>query len=491
MTRRRLRNIITFVRTAKALRSLLPRGSRRLFAFAGIADLFINNAKKGAHTAGCPERYATIGMKYSLAQLLEFVEESDIKFIRLAFCDSFGVQKNIAIMASQLAHAVENGVPFDASSIDGFANVTESDLYLVPDLGTFSLLPWRPSEGCVARLFCNIQYPDGRPFEGDGRYLLQQAEQRASAMGYRFLVGWKCEFYLFENDERGRPTLQPFDDAGYFDMVPMDRGENVRRDICLTLEEMGIQPQRSHHENGPGQNEVDFRCASPLRSADDLMAMRTVVKAISAQNGLFASFLPKPLRDKSGSGMHINLSLFKDEQDLFADFRTNPDPAAASFLAGILRRMPEITIFANPLPGSYKRLGHLEAPGTVGWSCQNRSSLVRIPAVKGDACNMELRSPDPSCNPYLVTALLLEAGFEGLEEKLPLQPAADQSVDALPLPDSLEKAVAVARESEFLRRVLPENLLNSYLECKAQEARNYAAERDPYRYELEKYFRCI
>ena len=435
-------------------------------------------------------------MSHTLSQLMQFIEENDIKFIRLAFCDIFGVQKNIAIMASQLPHAAENGVSFDASAIAGFANVAESDLFLVPDLDTFAILPWRPSEGCVGRFFCNIKYPDGRPFEGDGRYLLQTIEQKAAQTGYRFLLGPECEFYLFETDEKGRPTLEPFDHAGYFDIAPMDRGENVRREICLTLEEMGIQPERSHHEQGPGQNEIDFRCGSPLHAADDLMTMRSAVKAIAAQNGLFASFLPKPLQDESGSGLHINLSISQNGVNLFEGFRTSPHPTAAAFLAGILRRIPEITVFADPLPGSYERLGRCEAPGVVSWSFQNRSSLVRVPAAKGSDCRMELRSPDPSCNPYYVTALLLSAGFEGVQEGLCLPPASDfdtfeKPAGLMPLPASLADALVLARESEFLKQVLPEKLLTDYLAYKQREADAYAAESKPYQYEIRQYFERI
>ena len=434
-------------------------------------------------------------MSHSLSQLMQFIEENDIKFIRLAFCDIFGVQKNIAIMASQLPHAVEAGVSFDASAIAGFANVAESDLFLLPDLDTFRLMPWRPSESCVARVLCNIRYPDGRPFEGDGRHLLQRVERDAEQSGYRLLLGPECEFYLFETDERGQPTNRPFDRAGYFDIAPMDRGENVRRDICLALEEMGIQPERSHHEQGPGQNEIDFRCASPLHAADDLMTMRTAVKAIAAQNGLFASFLPKPLPGASGNGLHINLSLFRGEENLFRGFAETPNPEAAAFLAGILRRVPEISVFADPLPGSYNRLGCHEAPGVVSWSCQNRSSLVRVPAAKGDDCRMELRSPDPACNPYVVTALLVEAGLEGVRDHLTLPPSTDFAVyrpteapGLTPLPASLAEAVAVARKSTFLPRVLPARLLNDYLAYKQKEAEAYAAETDPVLYEMEQYF---
>ena len=301
----------------------------------------------------------------------ELLSEYEIKFIRLAFCDISGIQKNIAIMADEFEHAVTHGVSFDASAIKGFLNVNESDLLLFPDLDTFSILPWRPSDRAVARFYCYITYPDRRPFEGDGRYLLSEIEKRSGQAGYSFLVGPECEFYLFETDDKGFPTLTPFDEAGYFDMAPLDRGENVRREICFTLENMGLKPERSHHEHGPGQNEIDFRCSSPLKAADDLMTFKTAVKAIAQQHGLFASFLPKPLENESGNG----LSLYEDAENLFE----NEDPKAMSFMSGILRRMKEITPFANPLVSSYERLGQFEAPSTVSWSHQNRSTLVRIP----------------------------------------------------------------------------------------------------------------
>lgn len=438
-----------------------------------------------------------ISMNYTITEILQFIEENDIKFIRLAFCDIFGVQKNIAIMSSQLEHAIEKGVSFDASAIGGFSNVAESDLFLFPDINTFSIMPWRPSQGCVARFFCNIRYPNGRPFEGDGRYLLQQTIHRAEKLGYFFQFGPECEFYLFTTDETGQPTQNPHDQAGYFDIAPLDRGENVRRQICLTLEEMGIQPERSHHEQGPGQNEIDFRCSSPLQAADDLMTLRTAVKAIAAQNGLFASFLPKPLPNKSGNGLHINLSLHYDGENLFRDFTSTPDPRAASFLAGILRRIAEITSFTNPLPGSYRRLGCFEAPSAISWSCQNRSQLVRVPAATGADCRMEVRSPDPSCNPYFTVALLLEAGLEGIAEALPLPPSsdfdfytADKSLFRnLPcLPKSLGDALELTKQSKFVRSVLPAKMLENYLAQKQLEYNHYQQSTNRSLYELEHYF---
>ena len=418
-------------------------------------------------------------MDSTARETLEFLEENDIKFIRLAFCDIFGVQKNIAVMASQLGHALEHGVAFDASAIAGFGGVARSDLLLRPDLSTFTVLPWRPAESGVGLVFCNITYPDGRPFEGDGRWMLGQLEQRALRQGYSFLVGPECEFYLFETDEKGRPTHTPFDEAGYFDIAPLDKGENVRRQICLALEEMGVQPERSHHEQGPGQNEVDFRCASPLAAADHLVALRTAVKATARENGLFASFSPKPLANKSGSGLE--------------GFCQAPNEKAAAFLAGVLAHAAECMPFTNPLPGSYARLGGFEAPGTVSWSPHNRSCLVRVPAATGQDSRIELRSPDPSCNPYFATLLLLSAGFEGVLAGLALPEAADGDLfaggGAAPrLPASLGQALGAARQSEFLRRALPQKLLDTYLACKQEEFDAYEYSGDRAAYEAAHYF---
>ncbi len=437
-------------------------------------------------------------MERTVSEVKAILEDSDIKFIRLAFCDIFGHQKNIAIMASEIDHALERGVSFDASAIEGFSNVQESDLFLRPDLDTFSILPWRGHDTAVARFFCNITYPDGRPFEGDGRYILRECEKKALAEGYSFLVGPECEFYLFETDENGYATRKPFDRAGYFDIAPLDRGENIRRDICLSLLEMGVIPERSHHESGPGQNEIDFRCSSPLKAADDLVTLRTAVKAISYQNGLFASFLPKPLVGESGSGLHINLSIFENDENLFSGFPSSMNLKASSFLAGVLRRIAEITVFLNPLPGSYSRLGKCEAPSFISWSKENRSTLVRVPAAKDADSRIEIRSPDPSCNPYLAIALLISAGFEGVKDNLALMPPTDKNVfspggrqNLKELPSSLSKAVKAARSSSFVRSVLSDKLVDDYLSHKAKEAAGYERSENAYSYEVERYFPYI
>lgn len=420
-------------------------------------------------------------MHYTMKEAARFIEENDVKFIRLAFCDIFGIQKNISIMPAQLPRAFEEGVSFDACAVRGFLNVEESDLFLVPDPATLSILPWRPSQGRVVRFFCDIRRPNGTPFEGDARHILREAQNRLHRRGYACRVGPECEFYLLRTNENGDPTMTPHDNAGYCDIAPLDRGENVRREICLTLEEMGILPESSHHEQGPGQNEIDFRYDEALPAADQLVTFKAVVKAIAAQNGLFATFLPKPFPDQSGSGLHVNLSLVKGGHNLFL---TGGEPLhsqeAESFTQGILRRAAEITSFLNPLPSSYERLGAFEAPRYVTWSRGNRSQLVRVPAAYGEAQRIELRSPDPTCNPYLAFVLLMEAGMEGVDDALALEAPTDLDLYTAPaeqtaqlkrLPSSLFEALRLTRESDFVRRVLPEAMVDNYISYKEAECR--------------------
>ena len=430
----------------------------------------------------------------TIGEIRELLEDYEVKFIRLAFCDILGGQKNISIMADQLEHAIEHGVSFDASSIEGFGKINESDLLLHPDLDTFSILPWRPMQRSVARFFCYIAYPDGRPFEGCGRSMLRNLEDEWQRKGYSFLAGPECEFYLFENDQSGDPSMRPFDHAGYFDMAPLDRGENIRRDICFALEDMNITPERSHHESGPGQNEIDFRASSPLKAADDFLTFKMAVKAIAGSNGLFASFLPKPLKNESGSGLHVNLSVSENGCNLFDGFSEK----AASFLAGVMRRIGEITVFTNPLPGSYDRLGKSEAPFLISWSGQNRSSLVRLPVASGRDCRMEVRSPDCACNPYYVLKLLISAGMEGIEDGLELPPPYNQNSydeearkELKALPPTLGEAVAKARESAFVHEALPKTVVDTFLDTKARQAEAWDAAKDRDAFELKHYFMYI
>ena len=404
-------------------------------------------------------------MSYTTQQdVLDFVEDNNVKFVRFAFCDIFGNQKNIAVLASDLTKALEDGVCFDGSAIAGFMHVEESDLVLRPDLSTMCILPWRSTEGRVMQFFCDVEKPDSTPFGGNCRGFLRDINRRFKRLGLTCNVGAECEFYVFELDDRGRPTRIPLDHGGYFDVAPLDKGEDLRREICLCMEEMGLHPLHSHHESGPGQNEVDFRYTTPLDAADTILSFRSAVKVLAAQHGAYASFMPKPFPHASGSGLHINISLYRDGRNLF-EGDIAPDSVAGHFMAGVMRRAREITPFLNPIPNSYARFGSCEAPRYVSWSRQNRSQLVRIPAASGDSCRMELRNPDPSCNPYLAIGLVLAAGFEGLQEKLELpapvnknlfDPTEAAAYGLESLPTSLRDAVEIARTSDFVRRELPD-----------------------------------
>lgn len=395
-------------------------------------------------------------MIYTAQEVFDFVKEEDVKFIRLAFCDTLGRQKNISILPSELRRAFEDGISFDASAICGFGGAEKSDLLLFPDPSTLNILPWRPSHGKVVRMFCDIRHPDGTPFSRDTRAILRRAVADAKAAGITVQFGAEIEFYLFKTDENGDPTKIPFDHATYMDVAPEDKGENVRREICLTLLDMGIQPESSHHEEGPGQNEIDFRYSDAMRAADDAMNFITVVKATARQNGLYADFSPKPLENESGNGLHINMSV------KCAD-GTDRTPA---FMAGILAHIRDLTAFLNPSEASYSRFGKCKAPKFVTWSHENRSQLIRIPAAKGEYRRIELRSPDPSANPYLAYALLIWAGLDGIVKDMCPAPAVNLNLLTAPesetrefdtLPGSLAEAVALANGSALVRRVLGED----------------------------------
>lgn len=393
-------------------------------------------------------------------EVLDFVRENDVKFIRLAFVDLFGALKNISIMPGELRRAFAGGISFDASAVKGFCSMDDSEMFLRPDLNTLTVLPWRPQTGRVARLMCDCYTPDGHLFDGYSRTILRRQAELAREKGFFFRIGTEYEFYLFKADEQGNATLTPLDDADYMDVAPLDRGENIRREICLTLEEMHIQPESSHHEQGPGQNEIDFRYAGALTAADNAMTFKGAVRTIAAEYGLHASFMPKPLPGESGNGLHVNLSVMKEDRSLFEEVDGHISPEAQFIMAGILRRIREISLFLNPLPSSYHRLGQYEAPSRINWSFGNRSQCIRIPAATPGSGRMELRSPDPACNPYLAFALLIASAMEGLEEQLPLQaPLTDTGL----LPGNIREAIHLAEESEFLHRVLPEDTLQRYL----------------------------
>lgn len=436
-------------------------------------------------------------VKTTAHDVCQFIKENDVKFVRLGFCDLFGTQKNISIMADALPDAFEYGVSFDASAIRGFHSVTRSDLLLFPDPATLSVLPWRPGPGRVVRFYCDIKNPDGSPFEADGRHLLKRVADRCEKMGYFCKIGAECEFYLFKTDDNGDPSMNPLDQGGYFDISPLDQGENIRREICLCLEEMGLSPESSHHERGPGQNEIDFKYRDALTSADHLLTFKSVVKAIAARNGLFASFMPKPLPRSAGSGLHVNLSLVQNGRNIFTPAAEGHSAAAESFIAGILAHAPDITLFLNPLSNSYERLGRFEAPRYVSWSHQNRSQLIRIPAASGERVRMELRSPDPAVNPYLAFALIIAAGLEGIEQQMKLPPAVDANMftagkditgSLAALPGSLSEAIRLAEHSRLAASVLGEPLLARYINCQKEEDDAWQRAADKASFERIRYF---
>ena len=401
-------------------------------------------------------------MKYSQDEVLQYVQEDDVKFIRLAFCDVFGKQKNISIMPHELPRAFAHGIAFDASSIRGFGDETHSDLFLVPQSGTLAVLPWRPEHGKVVRMYSSIVYPSGEAFPCDTRSLLIQAIHRAEREGIQFAFGAEQEFYLFNLDENGHPTREPYDQASYMDIAPEDRGENVRREICLTLEQMGIRPESSHHEEGPGQNEIDFHYSDPLTAADNVMTFQAVVKTVAHRNGLYADFSPKPLDGRPGNGFHINISVkSSDGKDLLPNV-----------IAGILNRAAEMTVFLNPAAESYLRFGHDKAPRYISWSSENRSQLIRVPAAPSELYRRaELRSPDPMANPYLAFALIIHAGLEGIRNQA--QPPAPADFNLFradserlkaygQIPGSRQDACAIAMGSDFIRQHIPQAILDSY-----------------------------
>ena len=400
-------------------------------------------------------------MNYSKEEVLQYVMEEDVKFIRLAFCDVFGRQKNISIMPEELERAFKYGIAFDASAVRGFGDEAHSDLFLHPDPDTLALLPWRPEHGKVVRMYSKITYPDGTPFECDTRNLLSQAVDEAEKAGYTFYFGSEQEFYLFELDENGEPTKKPYDNAGYMDIAPEDRGENVRRDICLTLERMGIRPESSLHEEGPGQNEIDFRYSDALTAADNAQTFHSVVRIIARRNGVHADFSPKPLDGRPGNGFHINVSV---------------DPAGNTevlhnMIAGVMNHIRELTLFMNPTEDSYRRFGESKAPVYISWSRENRSQLIRIPAAVGVFRRAELRSPDPSSNPYLAFALIIYAALDGVKTNMQLPAPVDANLftadsslrDRLEkLPLSLAEAKEIAAGSSFLKEHLPDRILSIY-----------------------------
>ena len=439
--------------------------------------------------------------KYSKEDIIRLVEENDIKFIRLQFSDIFGSLKNVSITDRQLNRILENGCMFDGSSIEGFVRIEESDMILKPQLDSFNIFPWRPQQGKVARLICDVYRPDNIPFEGDPRNVLKKVINEAKSLGYTMNVGPECEFFLFHTDDKGQPTTIAQDNGGYFDLAPTDMGENARRDMTLVLEQMGFEIETSHHEVAPGQNEIDFKYADALTTADNIMTFKLIVKTIAQRHGLYATFMPKHTFAVSGSGMHINISLFKDGKNAFVDEkdRNGLSKIAYNFIGGIMENILGMIAITNPLVNSYKRLvSGYEAPVYIAWSNKNRSPLIRVPASKNYEKRIEVRCPDPSANPYLVLACLLKAGLKGIKENIEAPKSIEKNIFDMSakdreqenikcLPKDLREAISEMKKSSLVRDVLGEHIFNKYIEAKTLEWNEYV--KQVHQWEIDKYLK--
>ena len=424
-------------------------------------------------------------MGYTKEDVLLIAKEKDVKFIRLQFTDIFGQLKNVAITASQLEKALDNECMFDGSSIEGFVRINESDMYLRPDYDSFVILPWKDR---VARLICDVYCADGNtPFLGDPRNVLKKVVKEAADMGYLFEVGPECEFFLFHTDDNGQPTTLSHERAGYFDLGPTDLGENVRRDMVLTLEDMGFEIEASHHEVAPAQHEIDFKYDNALRTADNILTFKFIVKYIAKRHGLYASFMPKPITGVDGSGMHLNMSLWKNGKNIFADSKNNLgiSEEAFHFMAGVMEHANEMCLITNPLVNSYKRIvpGY-EAPVDVSWSPSNRSPLIRVPAARGSGTRLEFRSPDSAANPYLALAVSLAAGLDGIKRKLTpgkgsmknqyeMAEGEKQEAGINTLPRDMKEALEIFKQSTYMKELLGDHIFNKYVEAKSAEWESY------------------
>lgn len=422
--------------------------------------------------------------KYTREDIVKMVKEENVKFIRLQFTDLLGIIKNVEIPTDQLEKALDNEMMFDGSSIEGFVRIEESDMRLYPDLNTFVIFPWTPEKGKVARLICDVYNPDGTPFEGDPRAQLKRMVQEMRDLGFSdFNIGPEPEFFLFKNDEKGEPTLELNDKGGYFDLAPTDLGENCRRDIVLELQEMGFEMEASHHEVAPGQHEIDFKYADVVTACDNIQTFKLVVKTIARQHGLHATFMPKPLFGVNGSGMHANMSLFKDGDNAFYDENDDMQlsDTARQFIAGIMKHAEAFTAVTNPTVNSYKRLvpGY-EAPCYVAWSLKNRSPLVRVPASRGMSTRVEVRSVDPAANPYLAMIVMLAAGLDGIKNKMTPTAPTEKNIYAMDkeereeegiadLPATLKQALDLFRNDSVLVEALGEHIAEHFVEAKEIE----------------------
>lgn len=437
--------------------------------------------------------------KYTKEDIIRISKEENVNFICLQFTDILGMLKSVIITTSQLQKALDNKCMFDGSSIDGFVRIEESDMCLHPDLDSFVILPWDCDENKTARLICDVYKSDGTPFEGDPRYVLRRAIKRAADMGYTCFVGPECEFFLFHLDDHGKATTNTFDMGGYFDLGSVDRGEACRRDICLCLEKMGFEIEASHHENAIAQHEIDFKYDEVLKTADNVMTFKYVVKNIANRHNLHATFMPKPIYGECGSGMHINLSLFKDGKNVFCNEAdaAGLSETAYSFIAGLMHHIKEITVLTNPIVNSYKRLvpGY-EAPVYIAWSAKNRSPLIRIPTARGSGTRVELRNPDPSANPYLAMAAVIQAGLDGVEKAMTPPPPKDSNIfDLTPaqrkeagihsLPKNLREAVREFKYSDFAKEAVGEHVHGKYVEAKQEEWMEYTTRVS--QWEIDKY----
>lgn len=437
--------------------------------------------------------------RYTKDDVRRLAKEHGVKFIRLQFTDIFGVMKNVAITIEQLDKALNNELMFDGSSIEGFVRIEESDMYLRPDPNTFVIFPSNNGRDPYARLICDIYNPDGTPFEGDPRYVLRRAIADAEAMGYRMYVGPEAEFFLFHVDEEGRPTTHTHDRAGYFDLAPVDLGEEARREMCLTLEQLGFEIEASHHEVAPGQHEIDFKYDDALDVADKIMTFKSVVRSVAQRHGLHATFMPKPLYGEAGSGMHLNQSLFAGDNNAFFDPNTDNQLSQEClwYIGGILENARAMAAVLNPTVNSYKRLvSGFEAPVYIAWSYRNRSPLIRIPAKRGLSTRIELRSPDPSCNPYLALAVSLQAGLHGIKNRIAPPPPCERNIfcmtdaeraktEITSLPESLKLALDELETNAVMRAALGEHVFHRYLEAKRIEWARYRVQVHPW--ELSEY----
>lgn len=422
--------------------------------------------------------------KYTKEDINSLVKEQEVNFIRLQFTDILGTIKNVEIPVSQLDKALDNKMMFDGSSIEGFVRIEESDMYLVPDLNTWVVFPWITGKGKVARLICDVNKADGSPFAGDPRSNLKRVLKEMEELGFTdFNLGPEPEFFLFKLDERGEPTLELNDHGGYFDLAPMDLGENCRRDIVLELEEMGFEIEASHHEVAPGQHEIDFKYADAITACDNIQTFKLVVKTIARKHGLHATFMPKPLFGVNGSGMHMNVSLFKGKENAFYDKSGDLElsETAYQFMAGILKHVQGFTAITNPTVNSYKRLvpGY-EAPCYVAWSAQNRSPLIRIPSSRGVSTRVEVRSVDPAANPYLAMAVILKAGLDGIKNKISPPKAVDRNIYVMnkkeriangveDLPATLYAALEELGKNETIQDALGEHIYANFVDSKEIE----------------------